>query len=267
MHKFLLIFIFFSSVFGHAQTLLVSDIDDTIKLAHIKDLSEAARYAFDDKSRFMGMSELYHLLAQDQSNFKVVYLSKAPRWLMGRTHQNFLNNGKFPVGEYIPRTDYGADEHKLKSIRNLMNSMKPRKVILIGDNGEQDAEIYSQIAKEYANQGIEIYQFIRIVYASSKLGNVGARVYRGQIGFVTPIEIGLELEKERILEAASVRWLVENVGKAVASEKFFVADGDVAFPRFVNCTDFVWKWDDSLVRFESLRVLKARLVERCKLRL
>ena len=45
-----------------AQTLLVSDVDDTIKLANVLSYANSVRYATDSKSRFMGMSELYRLL-------------------------------------------------------------------------------------------------------------------------------------------------------------------------------------------------------------
>lgn len=262
----LAVFLFLWSFSIHAQTLFVSDVDDTIKLANVKDLSEAARYAFDDTSRFTGMSELYNLVARDQANLKMVYLSKAPQWLMGRTHRKFLQNGKFPAGVYIPRTEYSSDVHKLKTLRSLMNSMKPRKVIFIGDNGEQDADIYAQIAKEYANQGIEFHQFIRIVYGLKTFFDAGTPLHEGQIGFVTPIEISLELEKERILDSSSVQWMMENVAKNISMQNTHTAEGDVAFPYFVNCTAFVWKWDDSLVRFDVLRTLKDRLVDRCKLR-
>lgn len=262
MRKCLAIFIFFWSVCGAAQTLLISDIDDTIKVANVKDISEAAFWAFDNESRFTGMSDLYRLLAQEHADLKIVYLSKAPRWLLGSTHQKFLANGRFPAGQYIPRTEYSSETHKLRNIRKLMDSLRPRKVLLFGDNGEQDVEVYSQIVNEYAHQGIEFHQFIRIVYASGK-HEEGVPLRDEQIGFVSPIEVSLELEKERLLGETSVRWMIENPGLYIINDRSPVA-GDWAFPSFVNCADFQWKWDESLVRFELLPELKARLVARCK---
>lgn len=262
----LLSLIFVWAVSAQAQVLMVSDVDDTIKLANVKDLSEASRYAFDDKSRFTGMSDLYALLVKDNPGLKIVYLSKAPNWLMGRTHRQFLQNGKFPQGDYIPRTNYSSEEHKLKTLRELIVAHKPRKVILLGDNGEQDAEIYAQIAKEYSAQGIEFHQFIRIVYASKSLGDWGVPVREGQVGFVTPVEVGLELEKSQFLESSSAEWLVETVGKNILQQKALRSEGDVAFPSFVSCADFEWKWDESLSRFSLLNDLKSRVVARCKVR-
>lgn len=266
MRHFLALILLVFSVSAKAQTLFVSDIDDTIKLANVQDITEAARYAFDDNSRFMGMSELYNLFAQEQSNLSIVYLSKAPEWFMKGTHQSFLRNGKFPQGTYIGRTNYASDVHKLKNIRKLMNDIKPRKVVFIGDNGEQDAEVYAQIVKEYANQGIEFHQFIRIVYSKTFFVEWGARLLDGQIGFVTPVEIALELEKEHLLSTSSVQKMMDVVAPNIVKAKAYGAEGDVAFPYFVNCSDFVWKWDDSLPRFSVMTSLKARLVERCKIK-
>ncbi|WP_413944731.1 phosphatase domain-containing protein [Bdellovibrio sp. HCB-162] len=266
MKHFIALVLFVFSLSAHAQTLFVSDVDDTIKLANVQDISEAARYAFDDKSRFIGMSELYNLFAQEQSNLSIVYLSKAPEWFMKGTHKSFLANGKFPAGTYIGRTNYDADVHKLKNLRKLMNDIKPRKVVFIGDNGEQDPEVYNTIVKEYANQGIEFHQFIRIVYSKSFFVEWGAKLWEDQIGFVTPIEIALEMEKEHLLSTQAVQTMMSTVAVDIVKSKAYGSEGIVAFPYFVNCSDFVWKWDDSLSRFDIMTLLKARIVDRCRIK-
>ncbi|WP_374028680.1 phosphatase domain-containing protein [Bdellovibrio bacteriovorus] len=256
------LFLFLWSLGASAQTLFVSDVDDTIKLANVKDLAEAARYAFDDESRFMGMSELYHLLKRDQPDIHVVYLSKAPEWFMGGTHRRFLKNGNFPEGRYIPRTNYDSDVHKLKTLRGLIAEIKPQKVILIGDNGEQDADIYKAIADE--NPGVEFTQFIRIVYSRNSFVEWGARLHDGQVGFVTPIEVALDLEEKRFLTLSSLQSLVNEMAPKILMQKSHGAKGEVAFPYFMNCRNFVWKWDASLPRFEILEMFKARLADRCQ---
>lgn len=266
MRHLIALVLFVFSISTQAQTLFVSDVDDTIKLANVLDISEAARYAFDDKSRFMGMSELYNLIAKENSDLSIVYLSKAPEWFMKGTHRSFLTKGKFPQGTYIGRTNYDGDVHKVKNLRKLMNDIKPRKVIFIGDNGEQDADVYATIVKEYANQGIEFHQFIRIVYSKTFFVEWGAQLLDGQIGFVTPIEIALELEKEHLLSSQSVQSLMTTVAVDLIKAKTYGAEGDVAFPYFVNCSDFVWKWDDSLPRFDVMPLLKARIVDRCRIK-
>lgn len=255
------------SVSGQARTLLVSDIDDTIKLANVKDLSEAARFAFDSQSRFLGMNQLYHLIKKDQPDLEIVYLSKAPNWLMGRTHRKFLVNGQFPAGEYINRTNYDEDVHKIQTLREVMAKVRPDKVIFVGDNGEQDAAVYKQISQEFAAPNLQFHQFIRVVYSkSSFMLPMTADVLEGQTGFVTPVEVALELEKSGVLKSESVEVLIKSVVPDLLSQKIYMAEGDVAFPYFVNCRDLVWKWDDALSRFEEMNSLKARIVTRCKIR-
>lgn len=255
------------SLSGHARTLLVSDVDDTIKLAHIKDYSDALKYAFDDESRFLGMNSLYFHILRDQPDSQVVYLSKGPAWAVEKTHRQLLDKGEFPRGQYIPRTNYNQDEHKIKTLRSLLAKIKPDKVIFVGDNGEQDADVYAQIAKEHENRGIEFYQFIRIVYSRNSYTERGALLHPGQVGFVSPIEIALELEKKYLIRFSSAQDLIDKVVPDILKQKFNEAKGVVAIPYFVNCSDFSWKWDDSLNQFAPLAALKLRLADRCNFKM
>lgn len=262
---FSVLFVF--SVSSNAKTLLLSDIDDTIKLAHIKDYSDALKYAFDAQSRFLGMSFLYSKILQDQPEAKMVYLSKGPAWAIGQTHRKLLENGEFPEGRYIPRTNYDADVHKLKTIRSLLADIKPDKVIFVGDNGEQDADVYAQIAREYANQGIEFHQFIRIVYSRNSYIEKGAVLYEGQVGFVSPIEIALELEKSYLISFTSVQEIIDSIVPQILKQKLNESEGVVAIPYYMNCDDFIWQWDDNINQFAPLANLKLRLAKRCNLKM
>ncbi|MGZ3798496.1 MAG: phosphatase domain-containing protein, partial [Pseudobdellovibrionaceae bacterium] len=226
----LLIFLFFYSFSSQGKTLLVSDIDDTIKLAHVRDFADALKYARDTESRFLGMNALYSKILQDQPDSQIVYLSKAPAWAMEKTHRRFLEAGGYPSGEYIPRTKYDEDVHKIKSLRTLLEEIKPEKVILVGDNGEQDADVYDQIAKEYSNRGIEFYHFIHIVYSRHAYVERGATLHPGQIGFVSPIEMALELEKKGIITFSSAQELIDNLIPEILKQKFTESEGIVAIP-------------------------------------
>lgn len=262
--KHLMVFVVMLFAFSaHSQTLFVSDIDDTVKLANIKDLSDAAIYAFDDESRFTGMNFLYNAIARDNSDLTMAYLSRAPEWFMKNTHTRFLMNGKFPQGYYIGRTNYSSDEHKIKTLRALLESTRPRKVILIGDNGEFDPDVYAQIVSEFSNQGIEFHQFIRIVYSETFLLNKATVLHPGQIGFVTPAEIALELEKANLLSPTTTQALLEVVIKDILEPRRKSQTVSIPFPDYVDCRDFKWQWDESLVRYPILPALKERIEKRC----
>lgn len=266
MRNFLFVLIFLGSVCGYSQTLLVSDIDDTIKLANVHDLTSAAFYAFDDESGFLGMSELYNFVKQDNADIKIAYLTRAPEWFMAATHKKFLRQGKFPSGHYIPRTEYSSDEHKIKSLRHLIQVYKPKKVILIGDNGEADASVYATIVNEYASQGIQFYQYIRIVYSKYDKSAQGSPLYEGQVGFVSPLELSLELERAGLVGKTTVHWMMNVLGHTFVVQRSYQAEGRVAFPYYMNCSDLKWQWDEHVDQYPAFKKLKDRLIDRCGIR-
>jgi hypothetical protein len=267
------LFSFLSAVFLSqavlAQTLFVSDVDDTIKLANVHSYKDMVTYALDEKSRFMGMSDLYNLVVQDNSDIKMVYLSKAPTWIMQGRHQSFLKNGRFPQGQYIGRSEFSGDVHKLESLRKLVREVRPRKVILIGDNGEADPQVYTQIAQEFRSEGILFFQFIRVVYSKNilNLDPGGMPLAYEQTGIVTPIEIALELESNGLLTTSSVKKLIATKGPDLVNEKLKEKNAEYAFPYFVECSDFRWKWDSRLSEFPGLDAIKKRIAKRCNLTL
>lgn len=247
-----------------AQTLLVSDVDDTIKLAHVQNYKDMIYYAFDDTSRFMGMSDLYNLMVDDNPDMQVVYLSKAPTWIMKKRHLSLLKKGAFPEGRYIGRGDLARETHKVEALREVIEEFKPKKVILIGDNGEADPAVYAQIANEYRAAGIEFFQFIRIVYSKSVFTPVQPEALRAaQVGFVTPVEISLELESQGLLHKSSVEKLLALKGADLSNPDLKEKNGEYAFPYFVDCSSYQWRWDGRLADFPELPALKKRIVKRC----
>ncbi len=144
-----------------------------------------------------------------------------------------------------------------------MNKEIPDTVIFFGDNGEKDAEVYEQIKNEFQGKGVRFYQFIRLVYSSKAREETGVKPYADQVGFVTPIEVSFELKKAGMLSEASVQWVAENIASAILKQTKDYDVGSVAFPKFMRCNDFVWKWDDVGV-YPNLPELKQRLTERCQ---
>ncbi len=250
----------FAAVFwvqvSYAKTIMISDIDDTIKIANVPSLVQSARYAMDDESRFTGMSALYNLITQEAPQFAgTYYLSNAPTWLMQATHLDFLENGKFPAGAYLGRTDDEASSHKLKRMREILSREKPDRVILFGDNGENDPLFYSMIQAEFSSQGIEFITFIRLI--------TQAPIQPKQIAFVTPVEVALTLREKKTLTNRATDWLVENVLPTLVTQRTLVDVGVVSFPGYVQCSEFKWNWDKYLQEYPTLQQLKNRITKRC----
>lgn len=261
MKRFLVsLVLLFVSFAASAQTIVVSDIDDTIRPQYVQDLSDSAKYVFDKDSLFMGMSELLNAVVQD-TGARMFYVSRAPEWLMGNTHTAALERGGFPSGVYFPRTVYSKDEHKVRTLVQIIDKTHPTDVILLGDNGEVDAKVYNTIAEGYPH--IRFHQFIRDAYNTPKFGGEGSSLYLGQMYFVTPVEVALELKRRGFLKNSSVQLLVDYLVPRIVAEKGKPKRGIMAFPYFVECRDFVWSWDQETSDYPLLNNLKAKIEKRC----
>ncbi len=260
------------------ETLVISDIDDTIKLSHILSKGGAVARAVDSDSWFYGINYLYQVLLQNNPSAKIAYLSAAPEVILESTHTKLLAKGNFPKGFYIARTQFiSGKDHKLKAIRNLLNKYKPRKAILIGDNGERDSIVYNQITKEYKKQNIEFYTYIRFAYSkkNQKYAHKLNPIYPGQFLFVTPIEMAIELYKQKNLTQQTVQNLTEQLIDPILYEATDLRRGVLAFPEFVDCRGFKWPYatsDEALIPIlddqiliEKMDKLKEKVEYRCSL--
>lgn len=260
----LVLLVSLGSSLSQAKTLLISDMDDTLKVAHVQDLLSAAVNAFDDKTRFAGMSELYQDL-QKHAAVEIAYVSRAPEWLMKGTHQKFLANGNFPKGIYIGRrvNDPSGAEFKLQVIRDLVAEKVPSKLILVGDNGERDAEIYGILAQEFRAQGIEVYQFIRILYDEHFDPSFVAPLVAAQVGFVTPVEIALELEKAGVMDASVADGLIAYLSRKLIKPEAQFPKNEVMFSYFQMCGDYSYPWGDYMKRNRYIPHLVEKIEFNC----
>ncbi len=260
----------------NSEILFISDLDDTIKLSQVLNQKRAALRIRDSHSWFQGMNNLYQLIKKDNSSINFAYVSAGPIFLLKKFHEELLLNGQFPKGNYFGRTNVFSDSFKLRTIRNLLNSRKPQKVIFFGDNGEKDAVVFNQITQEYKDSGIQFFSFIHIVYSkqnqeySEKLNPT----YPGQLSFVTPVEAGLELRRQNLLSEASVRSLVDKLSELIVNEKEGLHKGILAFPSFMDCRGYEWPESlrsENLIRemlvedsrIAKLDLLKEKIQERC----
>ncbi len=211
-----------------AKLVVVSDIDDTVKVSHVRDKLDAVQNAFKTNNIFKGMSDLYHGV-KAENDATIYYLTNAPKILMERSHMNLLKNGKFPTGTLLARSGYSSDEFKTVALEAIMEHEQPTQVILLGDNGEKDIYFYSEIAKKYPS--VEFTTFIRIAYDKDDRHSP----LQGQYGFVTPFEILSVLSSEGYLSndfsndfyaAHAPKFLVESTGRE---------EGRMFIPRWLRC--------------------------------
>jgi hypothetical protein len=152
----LLLFISFkSSLF--AKTLIVSDVDDTIKVTDVLDKMNAVYNSMFTKIEFSGMSVLYKELDTSENIF--YYVSGSPILISEKVNE-FLTFNNFPQRENLILKNSMSDStysYKINAIEQLINKIKPDHLILIGDDTELDPEIYSAISKKFPAKVDSIY--------------------------------------------------------------------------------------------------------------
>lgn len=257
------------------KVLLISDIDDTIKVSHVLSYKSwdpaIILRIMNSTTPFKGMASLYQTLKnQNYAQFNMVYLSNALSKKFGvsfieNSHKKLIKNNGFPEGEILLKDIAFDKEHKIKSIREMIKKYKPTVVVMIGDNGEQDAAVYSQAAEELKTQGIYSVTYIHQLYWSQSAKEKGQLLKIGQTGYATPFEIAYDLYLRKLMNQASLDWMIKNMIPDISQEKskFFLIDilTAVTFPSFKNCADFKWIWP--IQNSPEIIQFKNHILDRC----
>ena len=267
MKFFILLILSVYTFQSYSQTVVVSDVDDTIKVSHVLDPDSAAGNSLKVGNVFRGMSDLYTEIKNFQPMTRFYYVTNAPESLFTKIHGIFLRIHNFPVGRLILRKSLSDKNHKVDSIRKIIELENPKTLILIGDNGERDPIVYNQIRNEFPE--IKMITFIREAYSSKhkEEDDRGTRLFENQIGFVTPIEIALELHSENFLLINQVNVLEYYYAVPTLSQAEKEDDdgetGTLSFPNWIDCRDH--QASDLLKERSSVwsRQLVARIQTRC----
>lgn len=224
-----------------SQSILVSDVDDTIKVSNVLDKDSTAANLPMLRNAFIGMPELYHAIADVEGMKTVKYLSNAPRRVIGKVHEKFLRANNFPQGELVARSFYdlrSGNKHKIESIRKFIAVYKPKEMILIGDNGEADAVVYSTITTQHKK--IPALTYIRQAYSQIGFnGNSSQPLEKGQIPFATSLDIALDLYKRGVFSVETTIKLVNQIAPVILEEADDEERGkQMAFPEWYDCRDF-----------------------------
>ncbi|KAF9110664.1 hypothetical protein BGX27_006037 [Mortierella sp. AM989] len=144
---------------------IISDIDDTIKYTNVTSGTRVIlRNTFlKSMKEVEGMANAYKKWWIQGAAFH--YVSNSP-WQLIPTLLDFFHTHMFPPGSAhlkvhdnnILKTYFMTPgENKRRSIREILNDFPDRKFILVGDSGEIDLEIYTEIAMEFPKQIFRIF--------------------------------------------------------------------------------------------------------------
>lgn len=192
--------------------LLVSDLDDTLKISHTTNRLKTVLRGLFTKQRYAGMAELYQEWCPDGS---FVLLSSSPVWIRGKIDR-FMERHGFPKREIWLRDwirEKDIRKYKTDALMRL-EARKEKGYIFVGDDAEYDPEVFARFRERNPDQTLAIY--IRRMR--------GRPLPSGVIPFHSAFEIAMaELEAGRLSIPQ-----VSRIGKAIIDEN----EGDQIIPYF-----------------------------------
>ena len=157
---------------GSARISVISDLDDTVIRTGVGNLLQLAASALLANARtrlpFAGVAEFYRGLADgvggDEGN-PISYVSSGP-WHLHEVVVEFLESRRIPLGP-VQLRDWGTDRervlsgghrmHKLAAIDRVAAAWPKLPMILVGDSGQHDPEVYVEAARRYGGRVRAIY--------------------------------------------------------------------------------------------------------------
>lgn len=152
-------------LFIHGGPLIgvISDVDDTVVKTHVTDASKLLGVVLLKNSRqletVVGAAANYRK-ARERGVGAFFYLSGSPQNFYLRI-QDYLRSQGFPAGPLLLK-NFGDDPltkqegYKLARLESLLASLPEMRVILIGDSGERDPEIYAVAKKRHPERVLGI---------------------------------------------------------------------------------------------------------------
>ena len=181
---------------AHSKTLIISDLDDTIKYTHVASAKKLFHGVANDQA-FFGMPELVMGLKRAKGDdTKLFVVSGSPKAIKGII-ENMLRSNGIEADDVVIAGKTAAKPQALEAV--MKAHAKPGDdVILLGDSVESDSKFYLDLKKKFPSTRARIY----IHRVSTQALPKGIRE------FATPIEVA-HAEGEFGLATAIAKTLLE----------------------------------------------------------
>jgi len=148
---------------------VVSDMDDTVLQSEVTSFLRAARMVLLENALtrlpFPGVAAFYRALERGATGAEanpIFYVSSSP-WNLYDVIDGFLAAQRIPTGPILLRDwDLGRlterhARHKGAAIREILETYPALPFLLIGDSGQEDPEIYTELVREHPGRIRAVY--------------------------------------------------------------------------------------------------------------
>ena len=148
---------------------VVSDMDDTVLQSEVTSFLRAARMVLLENALtrlpFPGVAAFYRALERGATGAEanpIFYVSSSP-WNLYDVIDEFLDAQRIPTGPILLRDwDLGRlterhARHKSAAIREILETYPALPFLLIGDSGQEDPEIYTELVREHPGRIRAVY--------------------------------------------------------------------------------------------------------------
>jgi len=156
-----------------ARYVVISDIDDTVVYTGVANTLKMMWRLFaqgaQSRVAFPGVTALYQALHNGDSGQErnpLLYVSRGP-WVIYEVLEEFFQRHNIPVGPVLFLREWGLTpqhplprrekDYKLAVIRAMVALYGDLPFVLIGDSGQHDPEMYTQIVREHPGRVLAIY--------------------------------------------------------------------------------------------------------------
>ena len=235
--------------------LVVSDIDDTIKITDVLSIGRALKNGLFGQRTFTGMSELYQELEKNgqaaatpagSMNPPIVYMSGSPPPLKGEIRDMLVEDHHFPDGRFMLRDWIKTkDVYSFKTAGFKALALEvSMPFVALGDDTEKDPEVLTEFATAHPGRAAALY-IHRVT---------GRAIPAGATEFYTAFDVALmEFEAGRLNAEQVAR-----VGNTILASK----DPRYLFPDFTQCPEDL-TYDDTpkVSQDPALMALKEKVAD------
>jgi hypothetical protein len=216
------------------QKLLISDVDDTVRSVHVQNWQDLATNSLRYANAFGGISNLYNKFKARGNDYG--FVTGAPMVTISGIstkdlYDLFFSYSSFNYKFAAFRGSAFQDtlEYKKRALRDIIADLNPTEIILVGDNGERDADAYTAIVGEYPQ--IKFSTFIHQPYS----GDTAHKLFPEQVGFLTPAALAIEFFNRGFIEEEDLKSVLDDVQVQLddATDVYHVIDS------WFDCTDYL----------------------------